>query len=167
MEIENKIRVIKHEVEANAIKIQTIVDQLVSKYNKQLDDFMDEVLLMLSHKDKLSDTEIEMITLKVPIYMYFGVSGVENLGIQLDNAKAIKVTKFNIEYMDSEGTINDRNANAENNIIPEALTLICYERAYKKLRSKMDVAEQLCNSTRKVLQKRITELSILKNDGQG
>ena len=165
MEIEKEMKTIKYQIEENSVKIQKIVDQLVTEYNKQLDDFMNEILVMLGKKDELTNTEVEMMTLKIPVYMYFGVNGMENLGIQFDNAKAIKANRFNDEYINSSGTINDKTAYAENETIPEALMIICYERAYKKLKSKMGVAEQLCNSTRKVLQKRIAELDILKIDG--
>lgn len=161
---EGKLRTIKREVESNAETIEKIVDQLVSKYNSDLDKCINEAKELLDKKDKLTDYEIENITLRVPIYMYYGVHGLETLGIQLDNAKAIKTTKYNEYYMEAQGTISDKTAEAENLVIPEHLMVVCYERAYKKLKSKVEVATQICQATRKVLTKRISEIEVSRND---
>ena len=161
---EGKLRTIKREIETNSATIEKIVDQLVGKYNEDLDKCIDEARELLDTKDKLTDYEIENITLRVPVYMYYGVHGVETLGIQLDNAKAIKTTKYNEYYMDAQGTIGDKTAEAENLVIPEHLMVVCYERAYKKLKAKVDVATQICQATRKVLTKRIAEIDVSKND---
>lgn len=161
---EGKLRTIKREIEANSETIEKIVEQLVVKYNKDLDECIENAKQLLDTKDKLTDYEVENITLRVPIYMYYGVQGVENLGIQLDNAKAIQKTKYNEYYIESSGTIGDKTAEAENMVIPEHLMVVCYERAYKKLKNKMDVALQICQATRKVLTKRISEIEVNRND---
>lgn len=163
-ELDNKLRSIKYQVEQNSERIDKIVDGLVAKYNKDLDRFINDTKELLDNADRLSDNEIENLTLRVPIYMYFGVNGVESLGIQLDNAKAVKMESYNAKFMESSGTIADKTAESENGTLPEYLMVVCYDRAYKKLKAKMDVATQICQSTRKVLQKRISELDINKTE---
>lgn len=161
---EGKLRTIKREIENNSETIEKIVDQLVKKYNEDLDKCIFEAKELLDKKDKLTDYEIENITLRVPIYMYYAVHGLETLGIQLDNAKAIQKTKYNEHYIEAQGTVGDKTAKAENLVIPEHLMVVCYERAYKKLKTKTEVALQICQATRKVLTKRISEIEVSKND---
>jgi len=162
-ETESRVRSVKLYVEENSEKITVMVDTLVSKYNQDLDDFINTVKENIVRKEKLTIFEIENMCLKIPIFMYFSTSGVENIGIQMDNAKSVKDTRYNNEYMDAKGTVGDKTAEAENEIIPEALTLIIYQRAYKKLKQKLDVCEILCRSANKVLQSRISDLDITKN----
>jgi hypothetical protein len=165
-QVERKLRSRKIEVEQNSAKIEQIVDQLVSKYNRDLDDFMNKVKDLLSEADRkgseISTTDIENITLRVPLYMYFAANGLETLGIQGDNAKAARMEVFNEIYLDASGTIQDKTHTAEQETFAEYLLEIAFTRAYKKLKTKLEMAEQMCQASRKVLQKRISEMDITR-----
>lgn len=163
---EQKLRSLKVEIEENSETIQRIVDQIIAKYNRGLDNLIEECRNLLDMKDRLSDEEVEDLTLRVPIFMYFGVQGLESLGILLDQAKTGKNISYNLAYSKASGTVGDKTAEAELRSLDEALMVVCYERAYKQLKQKMDVATQICQSTRKVLQKRISELDINKIDAK-
>lgn len=161
-----KVRTIKNKIEQDSGIIENIVDQLVAKYNADLDNFMAEIKGLIDSRDDLTDFELEKIALKVPVYMYFSVSGVENLGIQYDNAKARRQSEYNTYYMDEEGTIKDKQAAAELKVIPEQVMEIAFQRAYKKLKAKIDTCEQLCLSIRKIIGKRTQDLTINKYESQ-
>lgn len=151
-------------VEEYSEQMNRITDNIVSKYSRDLDTCIDDVRQLLNRKDKLSDEEVEDLTLEVPIYMYYAVSGLENIGIQMDSAKTIKMGVYNGHYMEAAGTISDKTAQAENATLPEYLMQVCFERAYKQLKLKVDVATQLCQATRKVLQKRISDMDIHRGE---
>ena len=157
---ENKCRSLKHQAEKYSETIEKIVDSLVRQYNKDLDDFMAKVKAMLDKNDHLTNDEIENITLRVPVYMYWASNGLETLGIQGDNAKAIKMEAYNNAVMSIDGTIRDKESYAENATLNEYLVDVAFSRAYKKLKTKLDMAVQLCQASRKVLQKRIAEIEI-------
>jgi len=162
---ENKMRGIKKRAEENSKPLEKIVEQLVSKFGKDLDEFINQIKEWLDNKDVLDDHEIESITIRIPVFMYFAVSGLENLGIQKDNAKAIKMEAFNEAVMAIDGTIRDKESYAENNTLNEYLVEVAFDRAYRKLKAKVDVCDQLCQASRKVLSKRISELDINRMEG--
>lgn len=161
-----KNRTIKKEVEEQSAQLENIVDGLVNKYNKDLEDFMEEIRELIKDRDKLTDYELERIALKVPIFMYFSVNGVESLGIQYDVAKAKKQEEFNSQYIKKSGTIKDKEAAAGNDTLSEAVMEMAFSRAYKKLKSKVEACEQLCLSIRKIIGKRTQDLTISKYEGQ-
>lgn len=165
---EIKVRSIKKKVEDNSKLIEQLVDKVVDKYSRELDDYVHSIKQLLdTTKDDLTDMDIEYMSIKVPLFMYFAANGMETIGIQCDNAKAIKMEKFNEIYMVQEGTIQDKTSVSENLTLNEHIVEVIYSRAYKKLKSRLDTAEQLCNSIRKVLQKRISEVEISRYEKSG
>lgn len=160
-----KINSIKKRAIDNGKVIEKIVDQLVSRFGNDLDDFVLQVKKWLDNKDALEDHEIESITIRIPVFMYFAVSGLENLGIQRDSAKAIKMEAFNDAVMKIEGTVRDKESFAENDTLHEYLVEMAFDRAYKKLKAKVDTCDQICQASRKVLTKRISELDINRMEG--
>ena len=156
-----KLRTIKQQVEQSSVIVEQIVDQIVAKYNRDLDDLMIEVKGKLDLKNDLSDEELEAITLKLPVFMYFSAGGIETLGVECDTAKAVKASIFNKKYLDYEGTIQDKTKNAELLTLNEAIIEVAFQRAYKRLKVQLDMAEHVFSGVRKVLSKRIgeTELS--------
>lgn len=163
-DLDNELRKLKHYVETNSKRVELLVSQLVTKYNRDLDDFLNTTRDLLNQRERLTTTEIENLTIKVPIYAYFASEGVENLGIELDNMKAIKSQRYNDAYMEADGTIGDKKALAENETLTEGLMEVVYTRAYKKLKTKVDLCESIAQSARKVLTKRITEIEINRGE---
>lgn len=156
---EGRVRSVKRRTEEESVLIDQIVMNLVGKYSKELDEFISDVKAKLP-SDKLSNEEIEDLTLKIPIFMYFAVDGVEALGLQSDTAKGIRTEMFQEAFLKADGTIKDKEHTAGSATINEYIVEMAYARAYKKLKSKLDIAEQLCQASRKVLQKRISEINL-------
>lgn len=165
--IETRMRSRKREVETHSSKIEAIVKQLVSKFGGELDVFMGKIKSILDDADKrqceVSTSEIESINLRIPSFMYFAVEGLEVLGLQGDTAKLTKMEVYNRIYLNTEGTIQDKTHAAEQETFPEYLLEIAFQRAYKQLKQKIDVAEIMCRSANKVLHKRITEIDVLRS----
>lgn len=161
---DNDLHKVKCQIEDNSDRITKIVDKVVAKYNEDLDDFIRVTKEKIERKNKLSISDIENMVLKVPIYQYLSSSGVEDIGIMWDNAKAIKDTKYNDKYIETCGTIGDKTAEADNTIITEKLMSVVYERAYKKLKKKLEICDNICRAANKVLQSRITDMEISNKD---
>ena len=161
---DEKCRTIKHDVEQDSKALNSIVNQLIAKYSKELDNYVDDVKNMLENRTKLSDDEIEDLTIKVPLYLYNICDGIETLGIEGDTAKQRKTQLFHEAVMEYEGTIRDKESYANTKIVNEALVEIAFQRAYKKLKLKMDAAMQICQSSRKVLSRRIEDSNLNKYD---
>lgn len=161
---EGRIRSVKAKVEENSAVLDRLVDALVVKYNSELHEFITRCRRLLKTEDEVSNQDIEAMVLKIPIYMYFAISGLESLGIEGDNAKAIKMEAFNQAYLDAQGTIQDKTKEAELQTFSEHLVDIAFNRAYKKLKSQLEVAEAVFSGAKKVLSKRMLEYEINKGD---
>lgn len=164
MEEEIKLRQIKARVEASSQTIDRLVDSIVSRYNRDLDEEVEKVKEALAQKDKLSDEEVENLVMKIPVFMYFSANGVETLGIESDMAKAVKLEVYNEKYMRAEGTINDKKAEAENMTLHEQMIEVAFSRAYKKLKLKLDMAEAVFSGAKKVLSKRMQDIDLANRD---
>lgn len=163
-----KLRTLKRRVETNSKEVDRLVEMIVTKYNKDLDDFIRQMRDLVHDRDKrqrdLTDVEIEIMCLKIPLFMYFAASGLETLGVEGDSAKAVKLEVFNAKYLNYEGTIKDKEKYAELETMNEYVVEIAYTRAYKKLKTQIEMAEHLFSGAKKILSKRMLEIQIANNE---
>lgn len=157
---EQKIRTLKVAVEQNSERINKIVNQVVAKHSNDLDEFMVAVKALLDKKETLSNTEIEDIVLRIPVYIYFSAEGLESLGVEGDTAKAVKMEAFNEVYMVADGTIQDKTKVSEVSTVNEYMVEVVYTRAYKKLKARVEKAEHLFSGAKKILSKRMAEYEL-------
>lgn len=147
-------------MESNSAVIDSIVSQILTKYKRELDELMVEVKGQLDKKNNLTDEELDLITLKLPVYMYFAAGGLEVLGIECDAAKAIKASIFNQKYLAADGTIQDKTKSAENATLDEAIIEVAFSRAYRQLKVQIEMSEHVFSGIRKVLSKRMQEAGL-------
>jgi uncharacterized membrane protein len=155
-----RLRTLKNEVERNAQVIEGIVEQIVRRYNRDLEELVIEVKAMLDKKGNLTDEELELITVKLPVFMYFAAGGVEVLGVESDSAKALKLAAYNQKYLTSEGTIQDKTKEAELKTLDESIIDVAFSRAYKQLKTQLEMAEHIFSGVKKVLSKRLQEAGL-------
>jgi hypothetical protein len=166
--INSKVRTVRRKVEENSETLDRIVNSIISKYNRDLDDFIVKTKTMIDRKDDLTDSEVEKLVLKLPIFMYFASGGLESLGIEGDTAKAVKLEVFNNAYIDVHGTIQDKTKYAELKTFSEQLVEVAYSRAYKKLKTQMEMAESIFSGAKKVMSKRMLEMELgIRDTGTG
>jgi hypothetical protein len=163
-----KLRSIKVRVEDNSKEVDRLVDMIVAKYNRDLDEFMLKTKELVETRDArhrdLSDLEIENMVLKVPLFLYFAASGLETLGIEGDSAKAIKMETFNDKYLRAAGTIKDKEKVAELLTMNEYIVEIAYVRASKKLKIQIEMCVHLFSGVKKILTKRMLDIEIASGD---
>jgi hypothetical protein len=158
------MRFLKMQVEEEAQALNNLVDSLVNKYGKDLERCIERVRDLLKESEKISNEELEKIVMEIPVYMYFAVEGLEKLGIEGDNAKAMRKEIFNSVYIDTPGTIEDKTKQAELSTMSEYYVEIAFQRAYKKLKEKIQKAEHVFTGAKKVLDKRTNEIFLTKTD---
>jgi hypothetical protein len=163
-DLESAMRRLKVQVEDESVAVNNLVDSLVAKFGKDLERAVDKVRNALKENDKVSNEELERFVMEVPVYMYYALEGLEKLGIEGDNAKMLKQDVFNRSYIDTDGTIEDKKKQAELDSVTEQYVEIAYQRAYKKLKEKINKAELVYTGTKKVLDKRTQEIFINKGD---
>jgi len=164
---ESKMRQIKHKVEEESVAINSLVDTIVNRYNKELHEFIEQVRGWLRANDKLTSEELEKLIIQIPVFMYFASEGLEKLGVEGDNSKAVKMEAFNNIYIETAGTIEDRKKASELATLPEYYVEVAYTRAYKKLKTQIEKAEHIFTGAKKILDKRVSETNLNLRDRHG
>jgi len=160
-----KIRQLQKRIDANSDIVNSIVDRLVSDYCKPLDEYMEFIRNILNDTaNPPTDQELDDFILNLPVLLYFTGEAQEALGIKEDVAKAIKQELYNEIYEKSTGTIADKTAAAELATQNEYIAHIAYQRAYKKVKLRMEAANEMLQSVKKVISRRMVEYEVARVD---
>ena len=160
-----KVRQLQKRIDTNSDIVESIVNRLVSDYCKPLDDYMDFIRGILNdHDNPPTDRELDDFTLNIPVLLYFTGEAQESLGIKEDVAKAVRQELYNEVYDKSTGTIADKSAAAELATQNEYIAHIAYQRAYKKVKLRMEAANETLQSVKKVMTRRGQEYELGRVD---
>ena len=160
---------IQKTIEADSEVIDKIVDDIIRPYCKDLDKYI------LFIKDCLKDgenppttDELDDFCLNLSTYIYFAGGMCEQLGIRDDIAKAVYKEMYHTKRSElSSGTVADKDSLAELASQAESVTSFTYARAYKTMKAKVDNAQELLSSVKKVLSHRLSELELSRIGGSG
>ena len=160
-----KIRQLQKRIDANSDIVNSIVNRLVSDYCKPLDEYMEFIRNILNDTvNPPTDRELDDFILNIPVLLYFTGEAQEALGVKEDVAKAVKQELYNEIYDKSTGTIADKTAAAELATQNEYITHIAYQRAYKKIKLRMEAANETLQSVKKVISRRMVEYEVARVD---
>ena len=158
---------IRKRVEDNASKLDRVVNDIIKPYCKDLDKYVEFVKDCLQDGENPPTTqELEDFCMNLSTNIYFAGGMTEYLGIRDDIAKAIYKEMYN-DSRDAlvKGTVADKNSLAELASQEEAIVSAAYTRAYKIMKSKVENAQELLGSCKKVLSHRITEEELTNFNG--
>lgn len=156
------VKKVQNTVDVNSQTIIEIVDNIIKPYCEGLDRYV------LFIKDCLKDgenpptnDELDDFCLNLSTQIYFAGSMCEQLGIRDDISRAVYKEVYHTTRADLEGgTVSDKDSLAELQSQQEQITSICYSRAYKMMRAKVDSAQELLSSCKKVLSRRMAEYEL-------
>lgn len=135
----------------------------VNELTNELDTLMDIMHKKVNKDDyEITDKELEKIIIRLPILIYELNNVLMKVGIREDLSKIIKQTNYNEAFIVQEGTIADKKSGAELAVKEEQLLETTWKRSVKIISQKMDIAQELLSSCKKILSKRIDELNIMK-----
>ena len=163
----DKVQKIQLHIEDNSKTINGIVDSIIKSYSKDLDDYVLFIKECLADgQNPPTDAELDDFCLNLSTYIYFAGGMVEQLGIRDDIAKAVYKETYNMARQNQDkGTVADKDSIAELNSQQELLTSICYTRAWRTMKAKVENAQELLQSCKKVLSRRMTEAELTKIGG--
>ena len=159
---------IQKKVEGYSDNLSDIVNNIIDPYCKDLDRYVMFIKECL-HDGETPPTndELDDFCLNLSTLIYFAGGMCEQLGIRDDISKAVYKEVYNdTRSALSEGTIADKDSIAELQAQQEQITSVCYTRAYRIVKAKVEAAQELLASCKKVLTRRCqeTELSrMVKN----
>lgn len=146
-------------------KIDKIVTSIVAKYCSELDDFVNKAYKLLSNKEvDVPDVDIEYMTLQLPCLMYFASNSLEDLGIREDIARRVEKEIYNNTILSVEGRVSEKESAAQIAIQKDALVTSINSRAYRKVKSRVELALEMLGSLKKVLANRISNRELSNRD---
>ena len=163
-----EIDTIRDRIENNSSQLENIVNDIINPYCKDLDKYVRFIADCLhAGENPPTDAELEDFCMNLSTYIYFAGGMCEQLGIKDDIGKAIYKEIYNTARANQDsGTVADKNSLAELSTQQEQLTSVCYTRAYKVMKSKVENAQELLSSVKKVLSHRMQEQELTRIGGQ-
>ena len=155
---------IEDDVEEKSKVLDTIVEGIILPYCRDLDNYV------LFIKDCLKDgenppttDELDDFCLNLSTYIYFAGGMCEQLGIRDDVAKAVYKEMYHTARANQDkGTVADKDSLAELASQEEYIVSVSYTRAYKTMKAKVENAQELLQSVKKVLSRRMQEVELTK-----
>lgn len=165
----DEIESIRGHVEKNSSSIESIVAKIITPYCKDLDAYVEFIKDCLSDgQNPPSDVELEDWCMNLSTYIYFAGGLCEQLGIRDDISRAVWKEMYHTKRSELEkGTVADKDSQAELGSQQEQLTNICYNRAYRIMKAKVENAQELMSSCKKVLSRRLAEMELTHMGGSG
>lgn len=165
----------KEKIDIDSEFVKVVVDSIVKKHSAELDEFVDLVrknlqLIKEAVMQEYDDISLQMQIIKLPTLLYYAGNGLEDIGAESEIAAYKRKELYNeiISKMDtSQYTIPDKKAAAERGTETEDMMEKIYDRAYKKLKGKIDHAIKLLESLKKVADMRIAKMNKGKGWDQG
>ena len=151
---------LNQEISQNSKLIEDIAFNISKEFTQELDKVMGICKSIFQSKDKITNQEIEDLLAQLPSILYFVNEGQEAVGIKQDIAEMTRKTNYNIAREKANGTIADKNTTAEGQVINEAINEIIYQRAYKLIRAKIEMAQEMVNSLKRIFDARMMEYQI-------
>lgn len=160
----NAISGIRLRVEDNSQIVDKIVDDIIKPYVTDLDNYVKFIASCLKDGEKPpTDYELEDFCMNLSAYIYFAGGMCEQLGVRDDIAKAVYKETYNtVRDNTTGGTVSDKDTTAELGARQEQIISVCYTRAYKTVKSKVENAQELLSSCKKVLSRRMQEVELTK-----
>lgn len=159
----------KVDIENETIIAERVYENAVKNYMEELDAVIEEMESIIADIESgeitsYANEDLERITLKIPILMYRIGSDLERVGVRLDVTEAIKIHRQNDSLLKATGTVPEKKAKSENEVIYEQVLEDIYRRVYKQIDRRLDYIDNLYNSIKKVISLRIAELEVFRRE---
>lgn len=151
-------------VDENANSMSEIVMRVVNPFCSDLDAYIQFIKDCLHGGEQVpTNDELDDFCLNLSTLLYFASSACEKLGIKDDISNAVYKDVYHHARNALEGgTVADKNSVAEIQSQAEQLVSICYSRAYRLMKSKVESGQELLNSVKKVLSRRMSEFELTR-----
>lgn len=131
--------------------IEAVIRRIVESKTSDVSFIIHNIRKWLSDEStELSDLEIDDILLQLPIVLYDSMEEQEIVGMQLDLSNQILKEAQSEAYKLARGTIADKNAVTDLQTRAEQLEKIIYDRSYKIIKQKFEMAVETLNAVKKV-----------------
>lgn len=151
---------LNQEISENSKIIEDIVYDIVKNFTGDLDKVMNTCKSIFTSGDKPSLQELEDLLGQLPSYLYFANEKQEIIGIKQDIAEMTRKSNYNLFRMKATGTVADKNSTAESAVLNEMVNEVIYQRAYKMIKAKIEMAQEMINSIKRIFDARMMDSQI-------
>ena len=157
-----KIAETQDKVEEHSEVINNLVEATIKPYVKDLDKYVQFIRDCLKDgENPPTDSELDDFVLNLSTLIYWASGACEQLGIRDDISKAVYKEIYHTKRNElRSGTVADKDSIAELESIQEQITNIVYNRSYKILKARVENAQELLSSCKKVLSHRMQEMEL-------
>ena len=114
----------------------------------------------------LPDEELEGIIMEIPSLLYWVNSNLEKIGAKEDIAQSFKNKVFRESFLSGDGSVSLKKIRAEEESYKQELVEIIYSNAYKTIKNKAEMAFEIMQSAKKIMNMRVAEFGV-SNVGGG
>lgn len=165
---QEEIEDVKETVDSYGDIVESVVNEIIEKEVSVLDDTIYDIQELLVNKDMIDVEDLTYYIAYLPTLIYYVGDRAESVGIKSDSSNVVRKQKFDDFYLLAKGkTVNDKTSETNKLIINESVVESAYKRAYKKIQSRLDIADMVLTSLKKVLQWKITELETSARNSGG
>lgn len=138
-------------VEKVSLPLENIVNNIVKEHIGNLENVIHKIRDMLNDEtDQLTDIEIDDIMLQLPILLFDNTDDQELVGMQSDLSSQIYKEAYNEAFKLARGTVADKTSAAELTAMTQKLDTLIYDRAYKIIKQKINMAVETLNAVKKI-----------------
>lgn len=164
---EEEIREAREVADSYGSIVNKVVDEIVQAACGPLDKAMIEVQDVVSQNPVIAD-DLNYYIGYLPTLLYFAADRAEMVGIQMDSSSAIRKEKYDNLYVLAAGkTIPDKQAETRKLVMNEEVVENAYKRAYKKVQSKLEQADKVLASLKRIQTWQLAELETQSNNSKG
>lgn len=164
---EYEIREAKVTADSYGDIVNRVVDEVVQSACNVLDVTISEIQELLA-LDTPPIADLNYFIGYLPTAMYFVADRAEFVGIQMDSSSAIRREKYDELYALAAGkTIPDKEAETRKLVMNETVVEAAYKRAYRKVQSKLEQADKVLASLKRIQQWQLAELETTSRNSGG
>lgn len=126
---------------------------------KSLDDLV-SYIRMCQNERELTNEEIQNFIIQIPLYIYAIINECELVGLKGDLAKLQKSVMYAKVFNEMSGTVESRKNTAIFSTQDEQKVSMICDSVYKIVEKRIEMAYELLNSLKKVMNMRIAELQL-------
>lgn len=149
-------------IEENSTELDKTIADITERYSGELDDYMQFIMSILRNDEQPpTDAELDDFAMRLSTLIYFTSVGAEQMGIRDDLSHSAYKEAYNVaRSVLKTGTVADKNTQAELDAMTERVVNIVYNKSYKILKAKVDSAQEVLSSVKKVMSRRMNEYEL-------
>ena len=156
---------VKEKVDSTSLQVSDMVNTIIGTNTKEIDEYIDNVRNSFLSSNEVSDSDLDKIILKIPVYIYYLTRVLQEIdirkGMSAENAKYTE----NEVLLESTGTVAEKQAKATNATVTNRVVQLAYKTASSTIQAKMNGAMEILASAKKVQQRRLEEMKLTKMAG--